>query len=435
MGWLFVLGNPHKLIIGIELRVERVATRTSAPRAPGRDSSIPRVVTDASFECPSTRKGYRQSPRQQRDVPLFCHAKEKCRMNIQELPNFSGLKISTGFRLNQSSNDCLIKIKAKRFLIIFSCQRLDRKETWGSYGESDTSSPPWESAIVLALSLQSAARRAGTSCANCKTTTTTLWRRNQNGEPVCNACGLYYKLHNATQLRNPCGAPRALIACASGCARVEIKIPLPKLFSILRRSFPGLAAFMLAAEMFAAWLNTPLTSFLTCSDQFAFNISIGNHSGLGVVIVAGRVPAIFTRGVRDYLRGLALRGTKLNLACRGAENKEAFSRESRDPPSLRGRRREGTGRRASEPMDDEEMTSQECHRSVGGFAMQGNRLLGNQYLGDWVFSHNRSATIVPTMGRFRRPASIMPRNKIALLSDLILPRLIVKSKRGPFRAS
>ncbi|XP_073508538.1 trans-acting T-cell-specific transcription factor GATA-3 isoform X3 [Phyllobates terribilis] len=43
---------------------------------------------------------------------------------------------------------------------------------------------------------QSAARRAGTSCANCQTTTTTLWRRNANGDPVCNACGLYYKLHN-----------------------------------------------------------------------------------------------------------------------------------------------------------------------------------------------------------------------------------------------
>ncbi|CAB0001170.1 unnamed protein product [Nesidiocoris tenuis] len=49
------------------------------------------------------------------------------------------------------------------------------------------------------FSLQSAARRAGTSCANCKTTTTTLWRRNQNGEPVCNACGLYYKLHNVNR--------------------------------------------------------------------------------------------------------------------------------------------------------------------------------------------------------------------------------------------
>ncbi|XP_047738678.1 GATA-binding factor C isoform X3 [Hyalella azteca] len=45
----------------------------------------------------------------------------------------------------------------------------------------------------------SAQRRAGTSCANCKTTTTTLWRRNHNGEPVCNACGLYYKLHNVSR--------------------------------------------------------------------------------------------------------------------------------------------------------------------------------------------------------------------------------------------
>ncbi|XP_037923363.1 GATA-binding factor C isoform X2 [Hermetia illucens] len=49
------------------------------------------------------------------------------------------------------------------------------------------------------LSLQTAAKRAGTSCANCKTTTTTLWRRNASGEPVCNACGLYYKLHNVNR--------------------------------------------------------------------------------------------------------------------------------------------------------------------------------------------------------------------------------------------
>ena len=88
------------------------------------------------------------------------------------------------------------------------------------------------------FTFQSSARREGTSCANCKTTTTTLWRRsvssrhhvlnhhhahhhwndqnlcshqhkincyqsqfvprNQNGEPVCNACGLYYKLHNVS---------------------------------------------------------------------------------------------------------------------------------------------------------------------------------------------------------------------------------------------
>ncbi|XP_068093348.1 transcription factor GATA-6 isoform X3 [Hyperolius riggenbachi] len=44
-------------------------------------------------------------------------------------------------------------------------------------------------------------RRIGLACANCHTTTTTLWRRNTEGEPVCNACGLYMKLH---------GVPRPL---------------------------------------------------------------------------------------------------------------------------------------------------------------------------------------------------------------------------------
>ncbi|XP_060723929.1 transcription factor GATA-6 isoform X1 [Tachysurus vachellii] len=47
----------------------------------------------------------------------------------------------------------------------------------------------------------SSSRRVGLSCANCQTSTTTLWRRNAEGEPVCNACGLYTKLH---------GVPRPL---------------------------------------------------------------------------------------------------------------------------------------------------------------------------------------------------------------------------------
>ncbi|TDH11043.1 hypothetical protein EPR50_G00081720 [Perca flavescens] len=45
----------------------------------------------------------------------------------------------------------------------------------------------------------SVSQRRGTLCFNCLTETTTLWRRNSAGEPVCNACGLYYTLHKVNR--------------------------------------------------------------------------------------------------------------------------------------------------------------------------------------------------------------------------------------------
>ncbi|KAF9897052.1 putative electron transfer flavoprotein subunit, partial [Lobosporangium transversale] len=45
-------------------------------------------------------------------------------------------------------------------------------------------------------------------CANCRTTTTPLWRRDSSGNTICNACGLYYKLHN---VHRPVTMKRAVI--------------------------------------------------------------------------------------------------------------------------------------------------------------------------------------------------------------------------------
>uniref|UniRef100_A0A8C1NK79 Transcription factor GATA-4 n=1 Tax=Cyprinus carpio TaxID=7962 RepID=A0A8C1NK79_CYPCA len=70
----------------------------------------------------------------------------------------------------------------------------------------------------------SASRRVGLSCTNCQTTTTTLWRRNAEGEPVCNACGLYMKLH---------GVPRPLAMKKEG---IQTRKRKPKNIS---KSKPG----------------------------------------------------------------------------------------------------------------------------------------------------------------------------------------------------
>ncbi|KAL1935967.1 hypothetical protein VTP01DRAFT_101 [Rhizomucor pusillus] len=45
-------------------------------------------------------------------------------------------------------------------------------------------------------------------CANCLTTTTPLWRRDASGKTICNACGLYYKLHH---VHRPAAMMRSVI--------------------------------------------------------------------------------------------------------------------------------------------------------------------------------------------------------------------------------
>ncbi|KAG9037178.1 hypothetical protein FRB95_006431 [Tulasnella sp. JGI-2019a] len=65
--------------------------------------------------------------------------------------------------------------------------------TRGSQGSGSSGTP------ASGMGEDGADATSGTMCTNCGTTNTPLWRRDPEGNPLCNACGLFFKLHGVTR--------------------------------------------------------------------------------------------------------------------------------------------------------------------------------------------------------------------------------------------
>lgn len=74
----------------------------------------------------------------------------------------------------------------------YACERV-LPMTINTTPKSPVISPVLEMSVEPVVSQESV---VGQECANCHQTQTPLWRKNERGEPVCNACGLYAKLHH-----------------------------------------------------------------------------------------------------------------------------------------------------------------------------------------------------------------------------------------------
>lgn len=73
------------------------------------------------------------------------------------------------------------------------------------YGDINGILMDFNSNKLLSLTTNASSNDENIICANCQATTTPLWRRDAAGKTICNACGLYYKLHHihrpATMMR------------------------------------------------------------------------------------------------------------------------------------------------------------------------------------------------------------------------------------------
>nr|XP_036226402.1 nuclear transcription factor Y subunit gamma isoform X4 [Bactrocera oleae]XP_036226403.1 nuclear transcription factor Y subunit gamma isoform X4 [Bactrocera oleae] len=123
------------------------------------------------------------SPLQNDNINKLCRRKQTCPTKndtIEQLPNVMAVN-AQNLEINASTHNQVAVAAAAAAAAAASMQEKKNNKNANASAAGIISNPK------------------DMSCSNCGTLTTTIWRRSIRGEMVCNACGLYFKLHGVNR--------------------------------------------------------------------------------------------------------------------------------------------------------------------------------------------------------------------------------------------